>query len=148
MEVKDLIKDTVQIGQVAEDLGNEINSRSASALKGICPKHGSPTTGKSFVIFPQSNNFKCFGCSVAGDVISLVEQVKDLGFRDALIWLTERYRPDLMPELEKYKGERSPEEQAYYQRAGLLEAVFEYGKERLFSRQGQEPLRYLTEDRG
>ena len=56
--------------------------------KGCCPFHGEKTP--SFVVYPQTNTFKCYGCGEQGNVIDFVmkrdhldypEAVKDLGKR-------------------------------------------------------------------
>ena len=43
----------------------------------------------SLVIFPKKNNFKWFSQDIHGDPITLVEQVKDVGFKEALNFLND-----------------------------------------------------------
>jgi DNA primase catalytic core len=151
MDVKTIIKDEVQVSLVAKDLGLQL-SQKGNAWKGNCPTGHGSEGGQCFCINTRRNFFHCFNCGIGGDVIRLVEVSKGIPFRDALQWLTEKYRPDLLPELEKYKGSRSPEDQErikdYYQKAGLLESIQEYGKDLLYSDKGKEQLKYLTGERG
>ena len=43
----------------------------------------------SLVIFPKKNNFKWFSQDVGGDPITLVEQVKNVDFKEALNFLND-----------------------------------------------------------
>ncbi len=57
--------------------------RSGSIYKGNCPFHSEKTP--SFVVYPQSGNWHCFGaCGVGGDVFNFVMRKENLDFRDAL----------------------------------------------------------------
>jgi DNA primase len=47
-----------------------------------CPFHDDRTP--SFVIYPQSETFHCFGCRAHGDVISFVQQMEGMSFGQAL----------------------------------------------------------------
>ena len=41
--------------------------RDGTRQKGCCPFHGERTP--SFVVYPQTNTFKCYGCGAQGNVI-------------------------------------------------------------------------------
>jgi DNA primase len=60
--------------------------RSGRALVGRCPLHAD---GKkpNFYVYEASDSFYCYSCSLAGDVIRLVELVEHLDFRAALAHL-------------------------------------------------------------
>ncbi len=47
-----------------------------------CPFHEDHSP--SFVIFPRSQTFFCFGCQARGDVLSFLMRIEQVGFRDAL----------------------------------------------------------------
>jgi DNA primase len=47
-----------------------------------CPFHEDHSP--SFVIFPRSQTFYCFGCQARGDVLSFLMRIEQVGFRDAL----------------------------------------------------------------
>ena len=60
----------------------------------------------SLVIFPKKNNFKWFSQDVGGDPITLVEQVKNVGFKEALNFLND---PSLTSfDATKVKSENKP----------------------------------------
>ena len=57
-------------------------------FKGLCPFHQEKTP--SFVVFPDSQNFHCFGCGKGGDLLTFYMLVENTEFRDALKELASR----------------------------------------------------------
>lgn len=51
-------------------------------LVGRCPFHDDHTP--SFVVYPQSGTFHCFGCRAHGDVITFIQRVEGMGFSQTL----------------------------------------------------------------
>jgi DNA primase len=83
--VEDL-KSHVDIVQV---INERVQLRKTGATwKGLCPFHGEKTP--SFHVYGEKGFFKCFGCSVAGDVIKFVELYDKVGFQDAVRQLAAR----------------------------------------------------------
>lgn len=58
------------------------------ALRGLCPFHEERVP--SFVVYPASQNFYCFGCGRHGDVLTFLMNIEGVGFRDALELLRQR----------------------------------------------------------
>lgn len=56
--------------------------------KASCPFHGEKTA--SFMVSPELQIFKCFGCSEGGDVYSFLEKYEGMEFPEALKYLAER----------------------------------------------------------
>ena len=57
--------------------------KSGSTYKACCPFHSERTP--SFVVFPQSGTWRCFGqCGVGGDAFSFLMKQENLDFREAL----------------------------------------------------------------
>jgi DNA primase len=56
--------------------------KDGSILKGCCPFHNEKTP--SFVVYPKSNTYKCFGCGASGDVIQFVKDIKKVDFEQAI----------------------------------------------------------------
>ena len=52
---------------------------------GLCPFHKEHSP--SFYIYSDTNTYICFGCQAKGDVISYVMQIKNLTFKEAVLWL-------------------------------------------------------------
>ena len=77
------LADIVQVVQERVPL-----KRSGSSWKGLCPFHGEKTP--SFHVYDKGF-FKCFGCSVGGDVIKFVELYDKVTFPDAVRQLAGRF---------------------------------------------------------
>ena len=139
MDVRDIIKNSVAIGQVADYYG--------------IPDRGPCLTGheskgkKCFGINRGSNTFSCFHCGLSGDVFRLVMLMENLDFKDALQWLVEKYRPELLARIEEAR-EPSPEEQERIEKGSLYDVVYAYGKKLLYEPRGMEALDYLVNVRG
>jgi DNA primase catalytic core len=56
--------------------------KKGNKFQACCPFHGEKTP--SFIISPNKNMFKCFGCGVAGDGVSFVMQHEKLSFPEAI----------------------------------------------------------------
>ncbi len=54
----------------------------------LCPFHNEKTP--SFTVYPDTNNFYCFGCHEGGDVISFIMKYENLEFIEAVRLLAER----------------------------------------------------------
>lgn len=65
------------IEEVAEKLGIEVVRHTA-----LCPFHDDKHPSLHFDL--KRNRFKCFSCGASGDVISLVERFKKVGFKEAV----------------------------------------------------------------
>lgn len=57
-------------------------------FKANCPFHGEKTP--SFVISPELQIYKCFGCSESGDVFTFLEKFEGMDFPEALKYLADR----------------------------------------------------------
>lgn len=57
-------------------------------FKGVCPFHTEKTP--SFMVSPELQIFKCFGCGESGDIFTFIQKMEGLEFYDALKLLGER----------------------------------------------------------
>jgi len=70
-------------------IGERIELKKAGRnYKANCPFHGEKTP--SFMVSPELQIFKCFGCSEAGDVFNFLEKYEGMDFPEALKYLAER----------------------------------------------------------
>lgn len=56
--------------------------KAGRSYKACCPFHQEKTP--SFVVFPDTQSFHCFGCGQNGDVFSFLMKIEGLEFKDAL----------------------------------------------------------------
>lgn len=62
--------------------------RAGANFKANCPFHNEKSP--SFMVSPERQTFKCFGCSEGGDVITFIEKMEGLDFYNALKLLADR----------------------------------------------------------
>ena len=89
--IKDLIKESVDAEGLVASLGVRVSGRNSREIRGTCPVHGgdNPT---SFCYRRKTKTWICFshGCHEAcgRDSIGLVMGVLQVGFKDALVYLS------------------------------------------------------------
>jgi DNA primase len=66
---------------------------SGTHLVGHCPFH--EDEHPSFVVYPETRSFYCFGCNAGGDVIDFIRRAYNLSFRDALERLSDGQSPQV-----------------------------------------------------
>ncbi|GIW67204.1 MAG: DNA primase [Candidatus Parcubacteria bacterium] len=66
--------------------------RAGKYYSGLCPFH--KETKPSFYVSPEMQIFKCFGCSVGGDVIKFLMQIENLNYAQVLEKIKEEYGID------------------------------------------------------
>lgn len=74
---------------IVELVGSYVNLKQAGRnFKGLCPFHQEKTP--SFMVNPELQIYKCFGCGKGGDAISFIQEVEGVEFREALEMLAEK----------------------------------------------------------
>lgn len=108
------ILDTAQVEDVVSDFVNL--KKSGAILKGNCPFHNEKTP--SFVVNPNKNIFKCFGCGKGGDSVTFIMEHEKFSFPEALRYLAQKYH------IEVEETETSTEDkQAQSEKDSLLIAL-------------------------
>jgi DNA primase len=88
-EASSIIERIKQKLDIVEEIGAVVSlKKSGKAFKGLCPFHGERTP--SFYVFPDKQDWHCFGCGERGDIITFVQKQQSLDFREALALLAER----------------------------------------------------------
>lgn len=78
LDIVDLISDTVAL------------KKSGKNFTGFCPFHSNTKT-PSFVVFPETQTWRCFGaCSDGGDIFSFVMKREGYDFKEALAFLAQK----------------------------------------------------------
>ena len=81
--------------------------RAGRNFKGLCPFHGEKTP--SFMVTPELQIFKCFGCGLGGDCFRYVQEFEKVDFPQALKILADRVGVKLKP-LKGFTGYEEREE--------------------------------------
>jgi len=104
MTVIDEIKDRLDIIDVVSTYVQL--KKAGRTYKGLCPFHNEKTP--SFVVFPDSQNWHCFGaCATGGDIFSFVMKCENVDFGEALAILAARAGVELKPQSDQASGEDS-----------------------------------------
>lgn len=138
MSVVDEIKARLDIVDV---VGETVALRkSGRSYTGFCPFHTNTRT-PSFVIFPDSQTWRCFGaCADGGDIFSFVMKREGFEFKDALQLLAQRAGVPLQPTSER----ASEQEEQRDKLLELLAAAATYFQQRLASPAGAKTREYLA----
>jgi DNA primase len=146
-EIQKII-DSIDIVQV---IGKEVQlKRTGPNFKGCCPFHNESTP--SFVVNPRDshsgapNKFHCFGgqCGEHGNVIDFIQKYYNMGFLEAIEYLSETYNVPL--EYEDYNLSKEEARLQYLQ--FLNSAIVNYLNQNLINQKdGSDIKRYLY-DRG
>lgn len=138
MSVTDEIKDRIDIVDLVSETV-ELR-RAGRNFTGFCPFHHNVNT-PSFVVFPDTQTWKCFGeCDEGGDLFSFVMKKEGWDFREALQVLADRAGVVLKPLTPQAKEELEEGERL---RELLEEAVVYYHHQLLHSDAGQAAVEYL-----
>lgn len=125
---------------IADVIGGYIKLIPAgSNHKALCPFHNEKSP--SFMVNEDRQIFHCFGCGKGGDVITFVQEIEGIGFREALQMLADRAGI----KLERRRPTRQEEGKSRL-RELMAFAVKAYC-ENLGQKDGAKPLAYLR-DRG
>ncbi|MBN2398706.1 MAG: DNA primase [Candidatus Aminicenantes bacterium] len=132
MDSKDQIKEYISIVDVA---ALYVSLKPAGKYyKALCPFHSEKTP--SFFVYPEKNSFSCYGCNRFGDIFTLVQEMENIGFVEAMHFLADKFN---IP-LEKM-NHKAVKKDDYLQ---VNEQALVFFRENLFSgEEGRGALAYL-----
>lgn len=96
---KDQVEEIKSKVDIVEVIGEKVVLKKAGRhFKGLCPFHSEKSP--SFIVSPERQSFKCFGCQKGGDVITFLQDYDNMSFLEVLEMLAKRvgitlesYRP-------------------------------------------------------
>jgi DNA primase len=110
--------------------------------KALCPFHSEKTP--SFVVFPDSQNWRCFGCGEGGDIFSFAMRQEGWDFPEALRALAERAGVELAPP----SPQRAEEQERHEFLLGLLAETARFYQAHLLESPDARHARDYVERRG
>lgn len=133
MEVKDQVKARLSIVDVASLY---VNLKPAGKnYKALCPFHSEKTP--SFFVMPEKGTFSCFGCNKFGDMFTLIQEMENLSFPEAINFLVDRFNVPV--ERDDYKPRIKKDDYVH-----INEAALKYFMDNLYgSGEGKDALDYL-----
>ena len=85
----DLIDEIIYKNPVEDVISSYVNlTKKGSRYMGLCPFHSEKTP--SFVVYPDTKSFYCFGCGAGGSVITFVSKLENLTYLETIEHLAER----------------------------------------------------------
>ena len=86
---REYIDEVVRRSDITEVVGSYVQLRHRGRTHtGLCPFHSEKTP--SFVVYPETQSFYCFGCGAGGDVITFVRKISNLDYVEAVKLLAGR----------------------------------------------------------
>ncbi len=80
---RDLVGEIKSKIDIVDHIGKYVKLRKAGKnYSGLCPFHNEKTP--SFIVSPDIQRYKCFGCGRTGDIFNFVQEIETLDFQDAL----------------------------------------------------------------
>ena len=105
---EEIVQKVLDVTDIVDVIGEFVNLHKAGTnYKGLCPFHNEKTP--SFVVSPQKQIFKCFGCGESGNAVGFLMKHEQMSFPEAIKWLAKKYgieyeEKELTPEdLERQK---------------------------------------------
>src|SRR5215207_7156723 len=118
--------------------------RSGARYTGRCPFHEERTP--SFSVNAVDKLYHCFGCGKGGDAISLVRELEQLDFAEAIAWLGDRFNVEL--EYEEVSPQVEEKRRRLESLYSVLEQATAYYERHLWDGPAGEPVRAYLESRG
>lgn len=139
---QEYVQEVARRNDIEELIGQYVQlRRRGRTLTGLCPFHNEKTP--SFTVYPDTQSFYCFGCGAAGDAITFVRKINNLGYVEAVKQLAARAGMPMPEEDDKESRQRS-------RMLEMNRCAARYFYEQLNARtpQAAEARRYWKEKRG
>jgi len=141
----EIVDEIIFKNPIEDVVSSYVNLKKAgSRYTGLCPFHNEKTP--SFVVYPNTKSFYCFGCGAGGSAITFVSRMENLTYHEALEVLAERSGIQL-PQDNDYGG-REDNRPSKKRVLEMNLAAAKFFRQCLFDeRLGAAGMKYLREDR-
>lgn len=140
MNVTEEIKSRLDLTNI---VGSSVHlKRTGKNYKGLCPFHDEKTP--SFIVFPETQTWRCFGCGRGGDLFSYVMEHEGWEFSEALRNLAEMAGVELAPPTPRQQEIQEKSERLLR----ILSDAADYFTRYLLEAPDAEPAREYVNNRG
>ena len=114
---REYIDEVVRRSDITEVVSSYVQLRHRGRTHtGLCPFHSEKTP--SFVVYPETQSFYCFGCGASGDVIDLAARLFGLSGYDAAKKLSADFgitgqKPSILAKLQRGKSQAEAERRCF-----------------------------------
>lgn len=138
-----LVDDVKDRLDIVEIIGGYVKLTNAGAnMRGLCPFHREKTP--SFMVSKEKQIFHCFGCGKGGDVITFVQEIEGMDFKESLRLLSERAGLDYRKyQITAGSGKEDSDKKDVLRR--LLEATTIFYQQKLEGSEGLAAKKYIQE---
>ena len=83
------IQELVARNDIYDTISRYVSLQRAGRLyKGLCPFHSERSP--SFMVYPETQSYYCFGCGAGGDVIKFTMEMNSLSYIEAIRFLAQQ----------------------------------------------------------
>lgn len=112
---KTVVEEIISRTNIEELISGYVSlKRAGSVHKGLCPFHNEKSP--SFIVYPSTESFYCFGCGIGGDAVAFIKQMEHLDYPEAIEFLGKRIGITVVRENDNYdnKNERRIRSDRFY----------------------------------
>ena len=135
------LQEVKERNNIVDLIGSYLPLKKAGRLfSGLCPFHAEKTP--SFMVYPDTQSYYCFGCGAGGDAITFIMERENLSYPEAVAFLAER------------AGMKVPEDDAGRELTDLRQRLREMNREaavfyhQVLCSDAGRPAREYLENRG
>jgi DNA primase len=137
----DQVEEVKQKTDIVSLISERIEVKKAGRnFKALCPFHSEKTP--SFMISPELQIYKCFGCGAGGDAFAFLKEYEGMDFGEALRYLAEKAGVKLAP----FKGSEGGERERLLEIHNWTSKFYHYFL--IKHPVGRQAWLYLTKERG
>lgn len=139
--MRDQVEEVKSKIDIVDIIGEYVDlKKSGTNFKGLCPFHNEKSP--SFMVNPELQIYKCFGCGEGGDVFSFLEKQEGMSFIEALQLLAKKSGIELVNTNQTHQDIKP----RLYEVSKLVHSFYQY---MLWNhKSGEEAMRYLKQERG
>jgi DNA primase len=139
-QMENQVEEVKQKTDIVAIIGERVSLKKAgSNFRGLCPFHNEKSP--SFMVSPELQIYKCFGCQAAGDVLTFLEEYEGMEFYEALKLLAEKAGV----KLKSFGGNQKGYKDRLFEVNGILSNFYHYVL--LKHPAGEHALEYMTKNR-